>query len=538
MGSFVIKLSKIIIAAVVIFSPVTASAQPYFLIEQESPYTLKQMEAETVLLLGYETGHIPDFFAGPRLSFGIVDWLQIGGGFSYVYFQQQEEYRISEYEFSIKARVHREPARDFNLYAYARYREATGGLLTVPYEGNDPDVIAVVSPRADQGRDLTGGFAGRFLLHTFMRPSRINNLALMFGANYTRTGNREYYAVSVNSPEGYKNRVSGSITPALFFGQNPRGRGKYPQPALRKNSVMFAVENRFTYWSELGTMYDIVPQINFQPSRSSALFAGVSIPVQRKEVTKFYLGASMRLYFWLCAGIKTGPNQFTPDGDGKDDLLTIYPKVHSRKPVRRWKIVIYDPSGVPFKAFRGKGECPHELRWDGKSYRNETVESAQKYKIKITVWDIDGNEDEGSNTFKTGILFEKSKSGYEVKLILFKTDEETVQKEYRVILDKLAAYLMDRRYRQYHVEIQGHTDDRLGKEYNLRLSERRALNVLTYLAGKGVPRHRLSHRGFGKSRPIASNLTLSGKRKNRRVEFVLTEKKPEKAKYRKPVRRR
>jgi len=518
-------MKKILISVIALLCIISthASAQPYYLIEQESPYTLKQMEAEGSLIFGYEHGQIPDYLAIPHLSFGIFDWLQIGSGFSYVYFQKQEVMRTAEYDVSLKARIFRARTMDFNLFAYTKYREAVGDLVTVPYEGSDPDVIAVVSPRADQGKDYTGGITGRVLLYSFRRPFLLNNLALMFGANYTRTENRDYYAISTTTDEGYKNRMSFSLTPALFFGQSTRGRSIYSKPEPRKNSVMFAVENRFTYWSQIGSMYDVIPQVNWQLSRSSAVFAGASIPVNRDEVYKFYVGASYRFYFWLCASIETGPEEFSPDGDGSKDLLNIYPKISSRKPIRSWKIIISDPSGSPFRIFRGRGKCPRRISWNGRSRKGELVESAQEYSIRIIARDVNGNIDEGTNEFRTGILFEKIEGGYDVKIILFKTDEVQIQKQYRPVLDRLAKYLLNRRYRRYRVEIQGHTDNRLSREHNLRLSNQRAISVLNYLAGKGVPRKRLSYRGFGESKPIASNRTASGQRKNRRVEFILSQ---------------
>ncbi len=81
---------------------------------------------------------------------------------------------------------------------------------------------------------------------------------------------------------------------------------------------------------------------------------------------------------------------------------------------------------------------------------------------------------------------------------------------------------------QYHVEIQGHTDNRPIHTpkfaSNWELSAIRAATVLRYLIENGISGERLSATGFADLRPIASNDSLEERRKNRRVEFVLKEK--------------
>lgn len=75
------------------------------------------------------------------------------------------------------------------------------------------------------------------------------------------------------------------------------------------------------------------------------------------------------------------------------------------------------------------------------------------------------------------------------------------------------------------IEIQGHTDNRGGKRYNQRLSERRAASVKKWLIEKGqVDAGRLSSQGYGLSQPIDDNTTAEGRQKNRRVQFRITEK--------------
>ncbi len=70
-----------------------------------------------------------------------------------------------------------------------------------------------------------------------------------------------------------------------------------------------------------------------------------------------------------------------------------------------------------------------------------------------------------------------------------------------------------------HVRIDGHTDSVGSAAYNVRLSERRAGAVKTYLVGHGIAPDRIEVRGLGSADPVASNATPEGRAENRRVEL-------------------
>lgn len=96
-----------------------------------------------------------------------------------------------------------------------------------------------------------------------------------------------------------------------------------------------------------------------------------------------------------------------------------------------------------------------------------------------------------------------------------------IRPDSRTILDEVGRALLDRP--GVRIEIQGHTDAIGSDEANLRLSRRRAEAVRTYLLGafRQLEPDRLDVRGYGESRPIASNATEEGRAQNRRVEFVI-----------------
>jgi SH3 domain-containing YSC84-like protein 1 len=72
----------------------------------------------------------------------------------------------------------------------------------------------------------------------------------------------------------------------------------------------------------------------------------------------------------------------------------------------------------------------------------------------------------------------------------------------------------------WKIRVEGFTDNVGGKEANEKLSADRAQAVANWLADHGIDRSRLSSKGFGESRPIASNKSEDGRAKNRRVELV------------------
>jgi outer membrane protein OmpA-like peptidoglycan-associated protein len=71
------------------------------------------------------------------------------------------------------------------------------------------------------------------------------------------------------------------------------------------------------------------------------------------------------------------------------------------------------------------------------------------------------------------------------------------------------------------IAIEGHTDSVGSVQFNERLSKDRAYTVADALVDRGVSKRAIAVRGFGESRPVATNSTGSGREKNRRVEVIV-----------------
>jgi OOP family OmpA-OmpF porin len=105
--------------------------------------------------------------------------------------------------------------------------------------------------------------------------------------------------------------------------------------------------------------------------------------------------------------------------------------------------------------------------------------------------------------------------------VFFDTNKATIKTQYDTDLNNLGSFLKD--FPKAKGEISGHTDNVGGDKYNQKLSESRAISVRDYIVNKfGIASDRLTAKGYGESKPVASNKTKEGKAKNRRVETNFT----------------
>ena len=108
--------------------------------------------------------------------------------------------------------------------------------------------------------------------------------------------------------------------------------------------------------------------------------------------------------------------------------------------------------------------------------------------------------------------------------ILFDSGKAKIKSEAFPPLDKVAGVITEKAA-DMNVGVEGHTDNipikYSGWKSNWELSTARATSVLHYLVEKGVSPDKLAAIGYGEFRPVASNDSAEGRRKNRRVEIVI-----------------
>lgn len=102
----------------------------------------------------------------------------------------------------------------------------------------------------------------------------------------------------------------------------------------------------------------------------------------------------------------------------------------------------------------------------------------------------------------------------------FASDSAVINASHYDEINKVGEYM--KKYPTTTAAIEGHTDNVGSSELNIRLSQKRAENVVTYLVDKfGIERSRLSAKGYGSTRRIAYNNTPEGRQANRRITAVI-----------------
>jgi len=103
--------------------------------------------------------------------------------------------------------------------------------------------------------------------------------------------------------------------------------------------------------------------------------------------------------------------------------------------------------------------------------------------------------------------------------IFFETNKADLSKESTAELERMIGLMKDNA--DIRVEISGHTDNVGSPEYNQKLSEARAKSVVDYLTKNGIAATRMVYKGYGLTKPVATNDTDEGRQLNRRTEFEI-----------------
>ena len=191
------------------------------------------------------------------------------------------------------------------------------------------------------------------------------------------------------------------------------------------------------------------------------------------------------------------------DGDGVPDGLDRCPD---------------SPPGLPV----GPDGCPLDSDGDGlPDYLAECPNSPPGAKVLPNGCALEGDcrkPRPGEQVDANGCAIDRS---FILRGVKFEFDSDRLTPAAREILNEVAATLQA--YPNLDVELEGHTDAVGTDNYNLGLSERRAVAVKAYLEGRGITGRRMRPVGYGESQPIASNDTEDGREENRRVELTVIE---------------
>jgi len=107
--------------------------------------------------------------------------------------------------------------------------------------------------------------------------------------------------------------------------------------------------------------------------------------------------------------------------------------------------------------------------------------------------------------------------------IMFDVDSYALKASTKANLDKMAETMKE--YDKTEIIVMGHTDATGSDEHNQKLSENRAASVSRFLQQNGITAKRVTTKGFGEQKPVATNNSVSGREQNRRVEIAIVASK-------------
>ncbi len=117
------------------------------------------------------------------------------------------------------------------------------------------------------------------------------------------------------------------------------------------------------------------------------------------------------------------------------------------------------------------------------------------------------------------VVVDKGVAASAARIVYFDFDSFVVKDEYRTLIEAHAKRMASNK--SLRGSIEGHTDERGGREYNLALGERRSNAVREYLAGRGVAGTRLQAVSYGEERPKHDNTREETRRLNRRAALTI-----------------
>lgn len=181
-----------------------------------------------------------------------------------------------------------------------------------------------------------------------------------------------------------------------------------------------------------------------------------------------------------------------------------------------WKLllVVFMASSLQACQTAGKDDDATSLSSDGASDAFTYDEDGNIIKEGDGAYSVDGKDLEVFT-----VMPDTPDNARAYDRVFFSYDSAALTGDSREVLDMQAKWLRDNT--DVRITIEGHTDERGTREYNLALGEKRANAVRNYLTASGVSRNRISVVSFGKERPVSYGNSGSAHAKNRRAVTVL-----------------
>lgn len=243
-------------------------------------------------------------------------------------------------------------------------------------------------------------------------------------------------------------------------------------------------------------------------------------------------------YEWNKSGMEgnvvnnVGPGEYklkVTDASGKTSSQTFY--VDAPDPLRATARMDQPVTGERKRdgiaiatATGGTGNYKYE--WDN-GILNSKAKKMTMGKHSVTVTDDNGCTTVANinmtKRINSALASSNFKKGQTIRLdkLYFDADSTQITSISEPTLNEIVKFMKNNP--KVKVEIGGHTNDIPEHEFCDKLSTARAKSVVEYIQAKGVSANRLSYKGYGKRKPVASNRTSAGRQKNQRVEMKILE---------------
>lgn len=203
------------------------------------------------------------------------------------------------------------------------------------------------------------------------------------------------------------------------------------------------------------------------------------------------------------------------DGDGVKDNNDQCPNTMTGASVdSRGCMLIADTDGDGIK--NNKDQCPDSAKGASVDERGCELLADSDGDGVVNAKDDCPNTAKGTATNSRGCAL---KASIDLSNIEFATGTAKFSSASLTELNDIAKVLVENAHMNF--EVAGHTDSSGNYDRNVSLSQSRADAVRTYLINKGVASNRLTAKGYGPDQPVASNDTVDGRARNRRVDLVL-----------------
>ncbi len=221
-----------------------------------------------------------------------------------------------------------------------------------------------------------------------------------------------------------------------------------------------------------------------------------------------------------------------------ENNLTFYMSLSDLSGIDFWQLNIYNEKKRSVKTFKST-QTVSEVVWNGKDDYYGLFIPEGNYIAKLMGADNAGNRHISDVPFSVirppketvkevvkeivkEVRVKEEARGLVMTMashILYDHGKSEIKPQAKKALDEVIEIINT--YPQNKVLIEGHTDSVGSAESNRVLSSKRAWGIYSYLVKNGVEPARLSVKGWGKERPVASNKTEAGRTQNRRVEITI-----------------